>query len=178
MRAMQLISLVAIVGMTGDFVAEMVAADSRPPDVLIGTLVVACLATLYVIISYILYWDSMLPMLIASATDIGLMVAVIVVAVTLGKPLSFLSCKDLSAGGGSNASFIASIGKNIVEATGADGRVNYYVWVGAAQKSCYATKAVWGLSIALCVLFALSGVASICLWRRQKMAAPKDCEGQ
>lgn len=132
-------------------------------------------------ISYILYWDSMLPLLIATGADASLMIANIVTSVTLGKPLSFLSCQDLPTEPGSNASFIASIGKNILDATDDDGNVNYYVWVGAAQKSCYATKAVWGLSIALCVLFAMSAVTSICLWRRLKLsAAPpaKDVEEQ
>lgn len=169
MRAMQFVSLIAIIGMTADFISEMVSANAKPPAVLIGTLVVACVATLYIAISYILYWDSMLPLLIATAADSALLIAVIVVAVTLGKPLSYLACKDLPTVKGSTASFIASVGENILNATDDSGKVNYFVWVGAAQKTCYAIKAVWGLSIALCVLFAFSSVTTICLWRRTKL---------
>ena len=43
-RAMQAISLITIIGMTSNFISEMVAADQAPPKVLIGTLsVVSCL---------------------------------------------------------------------------------------------------------------------------------------
>jgi hypothetical protein len=40
MRAMQFVSLIAIIGMTANFVSEMVGANQTPFSVLIGTLVV------------------------------------------------------------------------------------------------------------------------------------------
>ena len=40
MRAMQLIALITIIGISGNFVAEVVSADLNPPGALIGTLVV------------------------------------------------------------------------------------------------------------------------------------------
>jgi hypothetical protein len=56
-------------------------------------------------------------------------------------------------------------------------KVNYWVWAGASKTTCYEMKAIWGLSIALCILFAFSGVISACLWRRQMVFAPaKDVE--
>ena len=115
----------------------------------------------------------MLPLLIATGADSALLVAVIVVACTIGKPLSYLSCPSLPSSG-STASFLASVGENVKS-----GAVNYFVWVGADQRTCYAVKAIWGLSIALCVLFAFSAVVCVCLWRRLKMAPPpaKDIEG-
>lgn len=141
----------------------------------------AVIAALYVAISYILYWDSMLPLLIATAADVALLVAVIVVAVVVGKPLSYLTCGDLPSNtDGSLPSFIASVGENILSTTDKDGTVRYYVWVGAARQTCYVIKAVWGLSIALCILFAVSAVTAICLWRRLKMGPrpDKDVEDQ
>jgi hypothetical protein len=42
-RAMQAISLISIIGMTANFVAEMVSANQSPPHVLIGTLSVVSL---------------------------------------------------------------------------------------------------------------------------------------
>lgn len=39
-RGMQAISLIAIIGMTANFISEMVQANSRPPSVLVGTLTV------------------------------------------------------------------------------------------------------------------------------------------
>jgi hypothetical protein len=39
-RAMQGICLVSIIGMTANFIAEMVAATATPPSILIGTLAI------------------------------------------------------------------------------------------------------------------------------------------
>ncbi|KAJ0384317.1 hypothetical protein COL922a_008641 [Colletotrichum nupharicola] len=174
MRAMQFASLIAIIGMTSNFISEINAADASSPSVLIGTLVVSCIATLYIVISYILYYDSLLPLLLATALDSMLLVAVIVVACTLGKPLSYLNCAALPSSG-SIATFMTSVIANSASST-----LNYFIWVGADQRTCYAVKAVWGLSIALCVLFAFSAITAVCLWRRLKVVSqaqqPKDIE--
>lgn len=37
-RALQVACLVAIIGMTANFVSEMVSADTTPPPILVGTL--------------------------------------------------------------------------------------------------------------------------------------------
>ncbi|TEA20700.1 hypothetical protein C8034_v008130 [Colletotrichum sidae] len=155
MRAMQFISLVAVIGMTANFISEINDADAAPPAILVGTLVISCIATLYIAISYILYYDSMLPLLVATAADSALLIAVIVVACLLGKPLSYLSCAALPSSG-STASFMNSVTANIDPGSA----LEYFVWVGAGQKTCYAIKAVWGLSIALCVLFAFSAITA------------------
>ncbi|KAK1570121.1 uncharacterized protein LY79DRAFT_594492 [Colletotrichum navitas] len=175
MRAMQFLSLVSIIGMVANFISEINGADAVSPPVLVGTLVISCIATLYISITYILYYDNMLPLLLAAAADSALLIAVIVVACLLGKPLSYLNCAALPPKSGSTASFMASVTANIK----AGSVLNYFVWVGADQPTCYAIKAVWGLSIALCVLFAFSAVTAVCLWRRLKLApaAPKDIEG-
>jgi hypothetical protein len=45
-RGMQAISLISVIGMTANFIAEMVAANQAPPNVLIATLsIVSSLAT-------------------------------------------------------------------------------------------------------------------------------------
>ncbi|KAF6807934.1 hypothetical protein CSOJ01_07879 [Colletotrichum sojae] len=162
-RAMQFASLVAIIGMTANFISEINGADSTPPPVLVGTLVISCIATLYIVLSYILYYDSLLPLLLAAGADTLLLVAVIVVACLLGKPLSHLSCEALPKSG-STAAFMASVTSNIANSQ----TLSYLVWVGAHQRTCYAVKAVWGLSVALCVLFSFSAVVAVCLWRRAK----------
>jgi hypothetical protein len=128
-----------------------------------------CIAVLYITISYILYFDSLLPFLISTGLDSAILIAVIVVAVTVGKPLSYLDCAALPSSG-ATSSFLDSVGINM-------SKVNYWVWAGASKTTCYEMKAIWGLSIALCILFAFSGVISVCLWRRQQMFAPgKDVE--
>lgn len=48
------------------------------------------------------------------------------------------------------------------------GKVDYFVWAGADSLTCYEMKSIWGLSIALCILFALSAAMSALLWKRTK----------
>jgi hypothetical protein len=119
-----------------------------------------CIAVLYCIITCILLFDGMLNFLVSCGLDSALLIAVIVVAVTVGKPLSYLNCAALSSSGGTTSSFIDSVGANME-------KVNYYIWVGATTTPCYEMKAIWGLSISLCILFAFSSVVSACLWKRK-----------
>lgn len=37
-RVLQAVSMIAIIGMTANFISEMVSANTAPPNVLIGTL--------------------------------------------------------------------------------------------------------------------------------------------
>lgn len=47
MRAMQGVALIAIIGLTSNFISEMVTANYVPPSALVGTLVVvSCFFTL------------------------------------------------------------------------------------------------------------------------------------
>lgn len=50
--------------------------------------------------------------------------------------------------------------------------VSYLVFVGAGQTTCYELAAVWGLAIALCVLFTVSAVAAAFLWLGKRRALP------
>jgi hypothetical protein len=80
--------------------------------------------------------------------DSLLLIAFIVVAVSLGKPLSFLRCEIVtdSLAPGSGYAFIMSIAKNLNLSGSA---LNITKWVGATKSNCYEAKTIWGLSIAL-----------------------------
>lgn len=173
-RAMEAICLISIIGMTANFISEMVTAKQSPPNVIIGTLSVTCIAVLYVAITTILYLDSILPLIATTALDTAALIAVIIVAVTIGKPLSYLDCAALPSTGGTTSSFLDSVGANM-------SKVNYWVWAGASKTTCFEMKSIWGLSIALCILFAFSATCTVCMWnkkRRDEKAAapPKDVE--
>lgn len=114
------------------------------------------------------------------------MIATIVVAVTIGRPLSMLTCEALPkssnalvaaanvASYGTSAAPTQTIGyRDVITKT-----INYFAFVAVDQPHCYEIKAVWGLSIALCVLFAFSGLVCVGLWRRVKSstASFKDME--
>lgn len=167
MRAMQFVSLIAVIGMAGNFIAEITAIDAIPPPVLVGTMVVACLSTIYIAITYILYYDNQLPLLITTAGDSVFLIATIVVASTLGKPLNSLSCPSIKADNPRRNGTIPIF----LERSGDDDvlKVDYDLWTEADRKTCYEIKAVWGLAIALCVLFSFSGIVCACLWRRLKI---------
>ncbi|ATY63466.1 hypothetical protein A9K55_007480 [Cordyceps militaris] len=174
MRAMQFIGLVVIIGLSSSFVADIVASSYTAPPALIGTLVIACLAEVYVIISYILYWDSLLPLLIATAADFLCLIAGIVVACVVGKPVSYLNCNAFPVKGGNAAVFLNSLFANVKRLES-----NTFEWVGPSKPSCLQLKSIWGISIALCALFTLSTATTACLWRRLKGGArppPKDLE--
>ncbi|PHH69118.1 hypothetical protein CDD80_7005 [Ophiocordyceps camponoti-rufipedis] len=160
MRAMQAAALVAVIGLTSNFIAEVVAAGYVAPSALVGTLVVACFAAVYTIITYILYWDSLLPLLLSTAADVLCLIGVIAVACVLGKPVSYLSCPNLPDSG-STATFIDSLFRNLA-------REQIFEWVNTDKTACLEIKAVWGLSICLCILFFFSAAASACLWKRLK----------
>ncbi|KAI9808070.1 MAG: hypothetical protein M1826_004367 [Phylliscum demangeonii] len=170
-RGLQAISLIAIIGMTANFVAQMVQAGSPPPAVLVGTLTVTSIAVLYCIITIILFIDQILPFLLSTALDGLLLIAVVVVAVTIGKPLSYMDCTTIGLETGNVSSAIA-FANNMAYNWNKDGpQVDYARWAGATKPACYEAKSVWGLSLALCIMFAFSAVCSVCLWRRNRMGA-------
>ena len=115
----------------------------------------------------------MLPLLIATAADFLCLIAGIVVACVVGKPVSYLTCSDFPAKG-NTANFLHSLFVNVKKL-----KDNTYEWVDPSKPSCLQIKSIWGMSIALCVLFTLSTATTAFLWRRIKVAsapAPKDIE--
>ncbi|KAI5922081.1 hypothetical protein F4810DRAFT_721610 [Camillea tinctor] len=159
LRAMQFASLIAIVGLTSNFISELASSQRETPDILIGTVTVASIATLYVAISYILYYDGLLPLLIAGGIDMCLLVASIVVAATIGKPLSLLNCDVLPDPTSSSTDEIFTVSISTSYRRSALTKYGTYLALITTDKPhCYEIKAVWGFAIALCVLFAFSGL--------------------
>ncbi|KAF7513935.1 hypothetical protein GJ744_006549 [Endocarpon pusillum] len=176
-RVLQAMSLIAVIGMAANFVSEIVSAKTAPPAVLVGTLSVTSVAVIYCVITFILFMDGILPFLINTVLDSLLLIAVIVVAVTVGKPLSYLDCNVIGQVSGASSSayaFTAALG-NSLDQDG--GKIDYNHWIGGTKGTCLEMKSIWGLSIALCILFAFSAICSTCLWRRGKQIAPKEVEG-
>lgn len=169
-RIMQAISLVAIIGMAAYFVSQMVSHNNAPSDVLVGTLSVVslpsvarsisvdaqadschtktCIAVLYCAITYILYLDNLLPFLITTGMDGMLLIALAVVAIVVGKPLSYLNCQVIGSSSVSESTY--QLGLELKKSFNKEGtKVQYGNWIGASKFTCYEMKAIWGLSIAL-----------------------------
>ncbi|KAI9670324.1 MAG: hypothetical protein M1831_006538 [Alyxoria varia] len=157
-----------------NFVADIVSSGYTAPKEIIGTLSTTCVATLYCLISVPFFWaEASLGLLIMCSFDFLLMIAFVVVAVVLGKPLSYLDCMIIGKTSGdvdaaSAFAFTQSIRYNI------GNNANFMGWSGATRNNCFESKAVWGLSIALCILFACSALVLPALFAKQKRAAKNE----
>lgn len=180
-RIMELIALIIIIGITSNFVSMIVSTGVEPPSEFVGTLSITCIATLYVAVSIGFYWSQAnLGLLVMSGIDSLLLIAFIVVSVTVGKPLSFLNCyvigKTSKAVDAQYAyAFTKSVTQNL-NSMGSNLGVNH--WAGATKNNCMSAKTIWGLSIALCILFTTSCILLPTLWYKNKKAntAPKSAE--
>lgn len=122
-------------------------------------------------ITYILYYDNMLPLLFTAILDGLLLIASIVVTALIGKPLSILNCAVLpSQRSASLTTYYTSV-PFPVRATAITKTLSYLTFVAVDRPTCYEIKAVWGLAIALCVLFAFSSLGCVGLWQRVRRSA-------
>lgn len=96
-RALQFVCLVVVMGMTARFIATMVDDIQQPPPPIIAALTITCFAILYVVITVILYVDKQLPFLAIAGLDGIFFIALMIVSIVIGKPLSYLSCKALGS---------------------------------------------------------------------------------
>ncbi|KAL4912710.1 hypothetical protein BDW62DRAFT_12663 [Aspergillus aurantiobrunneus] len=180
-RIIQACSLITIIGLTAKFIAEIVRYDAKPPGIFIGTITVqTCIATIYTIITSILFIDDILPFLASGILDSLHLIAVIVVAVIIGKPLSYLECgeiDDLLSGrharddAGSAYTFATHLSSYLGDLSG---KVDYRAWVGGSKGVCVEAKSIWGLSIAMCIMFFFSAVCCACLWKQKRAAVVAD----
>ncbi|KAJ5096389.1 hypothetical protein NUU61_005745 [Penicillium alfredii] len=170
-RVFEACSLIAIIGMTAKFISSIVNNNATPPNVLIGTISVTCIAVMYCLITAILFLDDILPFLACAAMDLLVLVALIVVAVVVGKPLSYLKCSALAELGYKDSTAYALSSHLSSYLATLSGKIDYTSWIGASKPICLETKAIWGLSIALCILFFFSALCSVCLWRQKKANA-------
>ncbi|RAL68155.1 hypothetical protein DID88_008865 [Monilinia fructigena] len=137
---------------------------------LIATLSIDVILIVCLVIMHLLYLEEQLPFLIATGFDSAALIALIIVSVKVGLPLSYLNCPAL-ANTGVTSAFVHSAVGNFSKVN-----VNYYFWVGASKTACYQMKAIWGFSMALCVLFFFSGSINLCIWKKNKLVSPKDVE--
>lgn len=104
---------------------------------------------IYCLITTILYYDNILPFLAASLLDFLALIGFIVVAVVMGKPLSYLQCTSLAELGYKDATAYAFSSHLDSYIAAISGKIEFQAWIGASRAICLETKAIWGLSIAL-----------------------------
>jgi hypothetical protein len=98
------------------------------------------------------YWSfANLGLLVMAAVDSLLLIAFIVCAVTLGKPMSFLNCyvidqASYEVDAAYAYAFVQSAKQNLNQ-MGSDLDISH--WAGATKSNCFQAKTIMGLSIAL-----------------------------
>ena len=105
-------------------------------------------AVLYCAITVILYLDGILPFLVSTGIDALFLIALVVVSVVVGKPLSYLNCTvldDTSNTSSSAFDFTSALSNSLNKS----GSVKYSQWIGTSKATCLEMKSIWGLSIAL-----------------------------
>jgi hypothetical protein len=98
------------------------------------------------------YWSfANLGLLVMTGIDALLLIAFIVCAVTLGKPMSFLNCyvigkssKEVDAQYA--YSFVTAAAQNLNTSGSA---LDLRHWAGVTRTNCFQAKTVWGMAIAL-----------------------------
>ncbi|KAJ4985629.1 hypothetical protein SVAN01_08904 [Stagonosporopsis vannaccii] len=173
-RILQALCMVVVIGVCSNFVQMIVVTGAEPPKEFVGTLSVTCIATLYIMVSVGYYWSfANLGLLVMAAVDSLLLIAFIICAVTLGKPMSYLNCyvigKSSYEADAANAyAFVTSATQNMKDWSGS----SVWNWAGATKSNCFQGKTIWGLSIALCILFTTSCALLPTLWYKNKKATP------
>lgn len=179
-RVMQTVAMIIAIGITASFIGNIVNMGIEAPKEFVGTISVVCIATLYIMVSIAFYWsEANLGLLVMSGVDSLLLIAFIVVAVTVGKPISYLNCyvigKSTTEVDAAYAYAFTSSVKNNLNTMG--DKLSLGHWAGVTRSNCFQAKTVWGLSIALCILFTTSCVLLPTLWyKNNKKSAPKSVE--
>ena len=136
-RMLSLTAMVCIVGLTANFVSEIVSTNLAPPREVVAALTIVshmfhaflglstdtcsktCLAALYNLISIpFFYARANMGLLIMTLVDSFLLLSFAIISIVFGKPLSFLNCAvvtSASASGNaeSSAAWLQSIASNI-----------------------------------------------------------------
>jgi len=153
-RAMQFISMIIILGITGHFVDSMVQADFSPSHEIVGTLSITSMVTLYTLVSVAFYWSvANVGLFVMAGIDSLILIAWIVISVVVGRPVSYLNCYYPGRSG--NGHILVDLLQNINEEGSTLSLAN---WTGLNKANCFETKTIWGLSIALAILFATSAI--------------------
>lgn len=165
-RILQALAMIIVIGICANFVQMIVVTGVAPPRIhrhpqrrtppspqtFLPTNPQTCIATLYIMLSVgYFYSHARLGLLVMAAVDSLLLIAFIVCAVTLGKPMAYLNCYVIGSASyavdsASAYAFVAATTQNLNHA-GSDLDMSH--WAGATKSNCFQAKTVWGLSVAL-----------------------------
>ncbi|KAK1245674.1 hypothetical protein MKX07_004743 [Trichoderma sp. CBMAI-0711] len=167
LRLLQIVSLVSVIGLTGSLVKDMVEEEVAVASAIVGTLVVACIATAYTLTSSILFSQHLLPLLIATAADATFLIAFIIAGCIIGKPVHNLTCKTFPNHGNAGT-FISSLFTTTPASSSSSSSSFNIITIDPSKSACHTIKATWGICIASTILFFASAAIAISLWNTLK----------
>lgn len=127
------------------------------------------IAALYCLLTLPFFWSNANKgLLVMTAIDFLLLLAFVVIAVVLGKPLTILNCPLIA----SDLTHLPQISDAFDFTQSLTSNVNKYSnltsWSGATKGNCLASKAAWGFCIAICLLFFTTTMVLPALFTKKK----------
>ena len=98
------------------------------------------------------YWShANLGLLVMTTVDSLLLIAFIVCAVTLGKPMSFLNCYVIGRSSSEvDAAYAYAFVTSTTQNLNTPGSIlDLRHWAGVTRTNCFQAKVIWGMTIAL-----------------------------
>jgi len=168
-RVMQVIGLIIMLGLAGNAINQMAMQNFNPSQEIVGTISIASIVTLYTLVSIAFYWSiANMGLFVMAGADALILLAFIVVSVVVGKPVSHVNCYNLSLPKPNTGMNLVDILAQ-VSTTGSE-NMPLSVWNSVSKSNCFETKAIWGMAIALTVLYTTSMVLLPTLHFKNKKA--------
>lgn len=146
-RALQIISMIVILALTANFTNNMIMGNLTPSKEIVGTLVIASLATLYTLVSIAFYWSAAnLGLYVMAGLDTLLMIAWSIAASVVGKPVSYMNCYHPEFASdnvvGDDGAFFGEVLQRLNQG-------GLQIWSGLSKSNCLQAKAIWGFGIVM-----------------------------
>ncbi|KAK4166947.1 hypothetical protein QBC43DRAFT_349760, partial [Cladorrhinum sp. PSN259] len=146
--------LIAAIALFVNGMNKITTSQPKPPAEFVGGVTVTGLASVYVVITFILYQVNLMPPLLTGIFDALFWIASIVVAALVGKSFPKLKCDTLNP----QHSLATHLKLN---------NNTYSAYVSFDSSTCNESKAVWGVYIAICLFFVFSTAVCVGLWYRE-----------
>lgn len=162
-RALSGVALVAIIGLVVTFTSQINKDSLAPPTQLTVAIGVSAAALLWVLLSFTAYEDTHIPYMVTAIVDTVFLIPFVVVVIILSGQLSQTDCSTLPTQSGDGTTL-----KLDTADTAGSGTLGFGTFVASDQMTCFKLKGTWGLSIAICILFLLSALAAVFMYRRKR----------
>ena len=160
-RAFQLLTLIPIWGMLAWFVHQYTKNDQSPPAEYLVLFIASLIATLWALISFFQFHHSIGISIIVFVVDM-LILGGLIAGVILLRDVRKNDCTSFSApigGTYGNQSWTWDNGQG---------------WDVSFKKTCMMEKSVWALGIVNCVLWFISALLALMIYRRNERVAVRE----